>query len=300
MAEIVRVQEHPSWWAFETLGRIGPSASNALPVLLDALHSESKARFAVRSLRNLRAVAAPAIPDLSRMILSRQAGYPIAVEALLNIGPPARETLPVLEPLLVHTNLIVRALAAAALAKIGGLHDMAVPVLIQVLETTNRVRDSWSPPFSYSRGPSVGFSPPLTAAWFLGEIGSPATAAVPSLKQAMRSRNTWLRAVAARALWRINGEADPVLPALAGALQVTKSSQTEAIIAAMTLAEMGPAARAALPELQEARLHGNKNLRREAVRTLARVREVPGVPLTPRASVTNLNSGQSLPAPRSP
>ena len=248
-------------------------------MLLDVLRSGSNTHGALLALRGLGPAAAATIPELSQAIENRKPGYPFAIEALSNIGLPARTCLPLLGSLLADTNPVVRILATAAVAKVGGLREKAVQVLVTELEGTKRSRLAlWSPPVSYAGGLPVGFNPPLAAAWFLGELGPDARPAVPALTKVMRNDQSWLRVLAARALWRIEGKPDELVSALTEAVRPVKgSSDIEQTLATMTLAEMGPPAKAAVPQLEEARVYGGRVLRREAVLALRRIRGSPGV-----------------------
>lgn len=275
LAEQLRTGRIVSPFVFLALGRIGPAASNALPVLREAFRNPSNAVSvpqALQALHNIGPAASSAIPELANVVQKRAPDYPLAVEALMNIGPPARECLPLLESMLTETNAVTRVLAAAAVLKIGGPSEKALQVLVRGLEGADHSRASWSPPFYCVRGFSVGFDAQLTAAWLLGDCGKPAAAALPALARAMHGRSVWLPVVAARALWRIEGQSDEALPVLIEALRGRGSSETEGALAAMTLAEMGPRAKAALPLLEKARLDGNQTLRREATLALERIR----------------------------
>jgi hypothetical protein len=264
----LRHPEAATPFIFVALGRMGSAASNAVPVLLDEFRNPSNTVLVLQALHRMGPAAAPAILHLSQLIQQRERNYPLAVEALLNIGAPARECLPLLESLFTDTNAVARVLAAAAVLQIGGANEKALTVLVQELTGADRSRTTWSPPFSSMRGPSGTFSAPLTSAWLLGDCGKTAQTALPALTNAMLSKITWMSVVAARAVWKIDRKPDEVLPVLMEQLKHRGASETDAAMAEMVLAEMGPSAKAAKPLLEDARLHGDRNLRREATLAL--------------------------------
>ena len=283
----LRTSDHPPATFLATLGRMGPGASNAVPTLMKLLLNASNTVSRIQALQALRRLGpsvAPALPELLKVIERREPGYPLAVEALLNSGPPARESLPQLEALLTDSNAVARVLAAAAVIKAGGAEAKALEVLTQVLENPKGSPGTWSPPFTYATGLSVAFNASLTAAWLLADCGPSAHTALPALARAMQPQRTWMAVVAARACWKIEGNPEPVLPVLMEALQHLGDSEIEPALAAMVLAEMGPKAQTAVPTLEAARVHGKRNLRREATLALARIRESAATDLRSRST----------------
>jgi hypothetical protein len=93
------------------------------------------------------------------------------------------------------------------------------------------------------------------AIWFLGEIGPLAREAVAALTTALESKRPWTAILAARALWKINADTNVALPVLEAALRATdgKTGDLSAQLAVKVLAEMGPAAKPAVPELLRVR-----------------------------------------------
>jgi HEAT repeat protein len=108
-----------------------------------------------------------------------------------------------------------------------------------------------------------------------GQIGAPAKAAVPALTELLKARDPETRIRAALALWRIDHRADESVPVLAAELKNQAASRAGSASsplghfgqplrthptplcqeAADALAEIGPAAKAALPALTEALRH---------------------------------------------
>ena len=270
--EIKREEAGGAWWAFEALGRMGPAASNALPVLLPMLRSGSNTHGALVVLKGMGPAAAPALPELTRMIELRQPDYPLAVETLLNMGAPAQSCLSLLESMLTDTNAIARLLAATAVIRADGARDQAMSLLVAALGKKGRSTSHWSPPFHCSCHLSMRLNEDMTAAWLLGDLGPAALEAVPMLTKAAQSPNQWLRVIALRALWRIEKKPEFIVHELAELVPpLGKASETYNALAAMTLAEIGPGAKTAVPQLEQARLSGPRVLRHEATLALRRI-----------------------------
>jgi len=149
----------------------------------------------------------------------------------------------------------VRMVAASVLYLCGPSAEVALPQLLEVLQGTN-----W----------------PLKsiAALTLGNVGTNAAIAVPALKQLMNTTLGGTRTVAAQALWRITRQAPLVLPALVEALEFTPPNSVETSAdpsAALTLAEIGPEAKAAVPALSRLLQAKDQRTRIAAAAALVRI-----------------------------
>lgn len=162
-----------------------------------------------------------------------------AIRALARFGPAAGDALPDLRALVADPGSCIALEAASALWAIE--RDPAVlPVLLAHL-------DSDSP---HTR---------RSAAEALGELGPAAAAAAPRLRELLADPAVWMRVDAAVALWRVSGDAGPVLPVLRSAW--SENVHTRAVVAGC-LAELGRAAAGAVPllrdELAAVRRHNNE------------------------------------------
>ena len=171
----------------------------------------------------------------------------VSLAALRELKPPAIEAIPVLEKLSANEKCQgeLNAHLVAARWRITGDTNQAVPVLMDHLRTGKRLA-------------------PVAAAQVFGEMGPAAKFAVPELTKALhfwtehtptgtksRSRDFNVHGSvipidvhAAHALWRIEGKADVVLPALLNNLGSPFTLDT--------LVEMGPAAAPAVDALMSA------------------------------------------------
>jgi len=118
-----------------------------------------------------------------------------------------------------------------ALGRIGTSSPAVLPALLDALRARGR---------NYS-----------TAVSALEAIGPPAREAAPILARELAGEEVWGRMQAARALWRITGEAGPSVAVLTAALD--DPNERAGRWAAYCLGRMGPDAAAALPALRRKR-----------------------------------------------
>ena len=143
--------------AINTLGKIGPDARGAAPVLIDllgddnALPTEPQLSPAVQkqNARVLRVQVAfvlgeigPAegvVPALIALLKDKSRGAQSqAATALARIGPDARESVPALIAALKDEDAMVGSMAATALNKIDSGNKLVVPALIALLKDKRR------------------------------------------------------------------------------------------------------------------------------------------------------------------
>jgi hypothetical protein len=157
--------------------------------------------------------------------------------------PEARRAIPALIDALADPDRMVRFQAALALKEMGADASNAVPALMRILD--NKV----------APGTNNDFYVRAAAASALGKIGPGAASALPVLKAALTETHSYFRGQVATAILRISGDVDTALPVLLTEMPVTMGdSKWEWIIA---LGEMGPRAKAAVPQLKK-ELHRNQ------------------------------------------
>ncbi len=163
-------------WALVTQAKKDEAKEIVLPILIEALQGQ----------------------DLDVRIIS--------MNALKEIGSPAKAAVPALIDNLKHKHSMIRWDAAYALGGIGADAEAAVPALTERLKDENANARSF-------------------AASALGSIGKKAKAAIPGLVELLKDRNASVRGNAAYALVNIfnnnviNVEYKPALPALMTALK---------------------------------------------------------------------------------
>jgi HEAT repeat protein len=107
------------WEAIRTLGKIGPDAKPAMPVLIASLNDEEEKvrEHAAESLGEIG--DATAVPHLIRMLGDSAARVRRdAVRSLGQFGPAAKSSLPAIEKLLTDKEELVREAAKTALRRI--------------------------------------------------------------------------------------------------------------------------------------------------------------------------------------
>jgi HEAT repeat protein len=175
--------------ALRALGKIGPDACAAVPVLDQALADPNpKVRLAaIWALGQIGPHASAVIPTLMQRLVDKS--KPVrqaAADALGQIDPNWASSTPVRETLVALAESLKRSgeegqVAVDAFAVIG---SAAVPVLVEALASDDRILRE-------------------TAATALGRIGPGAQAAIPALVKASQDSHGWVREAAAQALQKV-------------------------------------------------------------------------------------------------
>jgi len=229
------------------LGKIGPEASSAGPVLIEALKDrESRVRMAAAlalgllgpAVKGSGAALAHALSDAEEEVAGESA------TALGNLGPEAEAAVPQLALLLKDRDQTLRRRGCHVLARIGPTARRAAPALVEALHDSDAELRANAARALVSAGPQPG-------------------APLPALLEALRSTETFVRAWAALSLGQIGpGAAEAVGPLLT-ALQDDEASVRSAV--GLALSRIGPPA---VPALVKALHHVNPRVRMEAARAL--------------------------------
>jgi len=227
-------------------------------------------REAAHGLARLGAAAVPAaIAVLGDQLPETRA---LAAETLARIGAVAADAVPTLVSLLDDEDAKVRAAATRALGRIGQVDRLSIPAL------TVRLQDS-DPTVRAAAADALGEFGPVAkeaakalalalqdhehdccraAAGALERLGTGAEAATPALIDLLEKGNTDASAHAACALANVGDQAVPLL--------VTAMKNEKArYFAMLALAEMGPAAKPAVPELVSMLADEDSIVRREVL-----------------------------------
>ncbi len=242
-------RERPPDSAAQAFQTMGAAAAELVPVvrrrLLDLPVPANRSLSAPRprlvlGLGAIGQAAAAAVPEVL-LCLERGWGEWAAASTLGRLGPAARSAEPALRRALDHADADVRASAAWALWRVTGQVEATLSVFAAMLDG----------------GPETA----ATAAELLAELGPAAGRLAPKLSPLLgyghRDPRTaaWVRVRAARALWRLDGQTQTVLPVLLAELVPT----SEGLLAAECLGEIGPAAAQAVPTLEQF-VHGLRRL----------------------------------------
>lgn len=211
------------------------------------------------------------VPDLAAAVASPTLGTRARCDLLMALsflGERAGDARTVLEPLIVHENNYVKVRAAVALAQIVPSEDAPVEQLVEWL----------SAPVAKLR---------WVAAWGLSTLGIRAESAVAGLRDSVLDPHPSVRAFACRALWRITGDVEDILPVLVASLEAepeaagvrpmsaSSSYDDHVIIAVTTLAEFGSLARPSEDALLQLLRTDDQFHHLVAIRALAEIVEDP-------------------------
>jgi HEAT repeat protein len=198
------------WMTVDALGEIGPAASAAVPLLIDALKEEGLRDRAAQALGRIGPGARAAVPALTAVLGKFGDGIDkAAAEALGKIGPAASLSVEklafILKPDSRDEGILLATVAASeALWRVDRQAAQAVPALARVLSV--KKVGSYYGGFASKYGAA---KVRRRATEVLGEIGTPAKGAVPQLTELARTDEfLTVREAARAALKRIPARAD--------------------------------------------------------------------------------------------
>ena len=176
--------------ALPALAELGPQAKSAIPALTKLLtDSEREFRLLVAAtIAKINPQSTAALPPVAELAHDPQYQF-LAIETLGKMGPIA---IPTLMKLAKEQDESRRGYAVVALGHIGPDAKTAVPVLAELLAC-----QSWTLRWA--------------AAESLAQIGP---AAIPSLKQSLKSDDPTFRRAVAEVLWRVSPKDETAIPVL--------------------------------------------------------------------------------------
>lgn len=301
--------------AAQTLGLIGPSASDAIPALISALDREEEIgnteEFIFRSYEPLPNTATfalgkmgqRAVPQLRELLSnSEQPRQTRALVALGEIGEEAKAAVPHILPLLQSPDKKTQLLAAITLGKIGAESEAVLPILIPALREVDRaeIRTEMATALGGLGSSAASAAPDLI--WVIGEgsiyskdwamrdsatqaLSSIGLSAVPSLSKALGNESTVISARSSFALVEIGSGAIPNLIAALGDPNVEVRRR-----AAFVIARIGPEA---IPALQTALQAEDSNIRKGAIYAIGIINQ-PSEDLIRSLEIILQNTNNSL------
>jgi HEAT repeat protein len=264
------------WAAVDALGRIGPDAAQAVPALIEAA-IQGHGQVPSAASKALAEIGKASVEPIGEKLQSGSKERDFLLDALAQIGPPAKPALPAVKACFEDKNDTVRYWAAIAYGKIDPDSLEPVKVLATALEKSNE---------SFVR---------LQAALALSGLGEKARAALPVLdqmntemgdkilkKQHLRfpSLGDELKGVrrdlADLELWLATAIAIAQIDKRESMVSILNAgleySQTTIVLkSAEALGAIGPKAREALPELEKLSKHKDEAVQkcaREAIRKI--------------------------------
>lgn len=248
--------------AAEQLKEMGPWAAPAVPALIKALKDEdsSSRGNAAEALGEVGPKAATAISALTEVLQTDGDSYVRAhvAETLGKIGDP--KAIPILIATMDSQDDHVRLMAIHALEAFGRNAKAAVPALVRAVESGEE--NGWAAAGALGAIDADGVSAPVLiealgnsssqtrrfAAMGLSRMGRKAGGAAKALQDGLRDTDPGARIAAATAYWSVSGEADEPVRVLRSVIQAKVAWYVQ-MWAANSLAEIGPAGKAAVPEL---------------------------------------------------
>jgi HEAT repeat protein len=255
-----------------TMYELGPGARAVIPGLAamaeDAIGKDP--RRGREAFGVIRAAGQEAIDPLMRLAVHSNAGMRGA--AMWSLGeiyselrqrppfdvPDSRRTEQVVQMLLNRLNDTDKMTRLMAINALGGVGDAGrsssriVPALIGIVIDTNALYRT-------------------RAAWHLRNFKNAGLDEVAPLLGRATDPDTNVSQPAVLALGQLASQPDAVVPVLAGLLRQTNSNPAIRVTALEALAEFGPRAKAALPEIRKARMDPDPIIRRNATNADLRI-----------------------------
>jgi HEAT repeat protein len=274
---------------FETQRNLGNEAdADNLPTLVHNLREgkdPSTRANAARALGGIGPGAKLAFSDLLKALNDPdELVHKSALEALTKIGPPDKDEVAELAPLLKESNPPeVRRFAAGALAKVGAEAKSAVPALLGALKDKDpALRQSAALALGAAGGDAKEQVQPALLAALNDSDSDVRTAAAEGLAalpltgadtaamtDLLKHKDPAVRAQAAHALAKIGPEARTSLKPLSEALQDKNGHVRRAVVEA--LGAFGADAKEAEPDLEKALKDSDKEVRRAAIDALGNI-----------------------------
>jgi HEAT repeat protein len=271
--------------AAETLGRMGPKAKDASDALKDRLKDDDGLTRvkAAQALWFIERQIEVTVPVLGEGMKDKDVNVRRAASlALLQLQPRPKETLPIFTAALKDEDAVTRVQAAQAVWEINHKVDEVLPVLLGVvkdpkehalaLNQTLTVLNQMGSEAKAAVPPLVELlKAPNNNLYVYGvtnTLGTIGPASVPPLAELLANKDTEPRILypVIQALGRVGPEgADPLMKAL------DHENATIRPQVVMSLGQMGPAAKAAVPKLADMAKGGDANLRNNAINALMQI-----------------------------
>ena len=250
------VEQHE---AASAIGAFGADADPAVPKLVELLDDRSPEYRHLISYWILAQIAPDAksvVPAMIKLLKDKRARDPNdVIEVIQYAGPRAKDAVPVLTDALADDKLAMRAIRGAF--AIGPAAKGAIPAIGKAVRKLDDDENSigWLNQLGPDAVPLLcelldekSSSRKISAIESIKNVGSDAKSAVPQLAKLVKHNDEKVRLASAQALWALGKHPDAV-PALVALLEDGKTF--DVIHAAIvTLGEIGPEAKAALPALR--------------------------------------------------
>lgn len=284
-----RREELTSYYAVKTLGRFGPEADTAIPTLITLLDAPSP--LGLTAAEALAQIGGRALPEVLAASHSGDAQVrESAAQGLEGFSSSTEEMIVRLAVMVGDSNARVRTVAAASLGMHGIAAQAALPELDKVLydsdpqvraaaeravATIAKAASDWLRANTLDLRSRDDKNRRSNAALALGARGAEARPALPALREAMDDPEPQVRLAAAKAVWRISGDADQVIPTLVALLNLDEEHDRTRRRTLDVLREMGPPARGALPAIEALATDHDPGTRRKATAAILFITDPP-------------------------
>lgn len=220
------IVNHPRQAPFNAIlgvGLIGPSASNAVPLLISFLGKSNFVDNTLSALENIGTGATAAIPALCALLEDRSRDKQLKiVECLYAMGRGASQALPHLRRLQSAETNLLQLLVSLTLAQIEEDRGHAAEALARSLSGRQIRTDDQTftivlPDTRTTLGSYVGLRHAQFAALLAADYPD-RPELLPHLKNALHDSGNWFQVLAARAIWRHTRSTDQILPPIYEAL----------------------------------------------------------------------------------
>jgi HEAT repeat protein len=268
--------------AADALGKIAPRERAVVKALLNALN-DPKDEVRRSAHRGVVYGGPEAVPELIQMFRQpnprrrERAAYALAV-----MGPAAREALPELRKAAMDQDLKVRLVAIMALGDIGRKGEAFGTLLEALADPKKAVREAAGFSLAKNMEATIEAMPEVVkalkheqphvrrvAAALLAQTGMWAYPALADLRLAQKDKNRLVRETAVAAVQTIEKQFKEQLPGAIEGLKDKDPQNRESC--AMWLGRLGPAAKAAVPELRAALDDPNSQVRAAAASALKKI-----------------------------
>jgi HEAT repeat protein len=292
--DLIKLLEHDNpkvrRLAVEELGKRGPSAQLAIPALIKMLQNKDEilSRTAVTTLDQLGKPDRADVPLLRTALQDKNERVrTYAAAALGKLGNDARAAVPELIKALQDSVPLIRQYAAQSLGKVGAdAKESVVRALTDVLKDEDKgVRLAAAEAMTLVLSPLAAADLPVVLEELLGhkdvearehgvralgQLRAEAAKVLPVLSELCKPATAKrLRLAALASLAQLGPAAKPALPVLVEALKDSDAELRQA--ASLALAKLGPAARPALAALAEALKDSDRSIRQNAVISLGKI-----------------------------
>jgi hypothetical protein len=218
---IANHRQQPPFNAILGVGLIGPSASNAVPLLAACLAQSNLVANSLTALENIGPGALAAVPILCELLDKSPPDKRLQiVKCLYAIGSNAFDAVPHLRQVQSAETNLTQLLVSLALAQIENNRGNAAAALARSLAgRTIRSDERFMivlPDSETTSGSYFGLTHAEYAALLAADFGD-RPELLPHLKNALHSSDKWLRVLAARAVSRHRGTSE-ILPVITEAL----------------------------------------------------------------------------------